>query len=157
MKRFFLLITFFLAIAAQSQDKVSVNKQEITIPIGKKITLKAEIKENKIINFKTVDEQNITEKIDLLEALKSFEKDDIKDNSIEFVFSETQMMNSSLIALKTIQKTGKRMTFKAKIRLKGTSSYQPTSIIPIVSNATSIEEWRDDIDSILLYDFQLEK
>ncbi len=42
------------------------------------------------------------------------------------------------------------MKFKAKIRLKGTSSYYAASVMPAHSNA-AVEQWKDAVDSILLY------
>ncbi len=86
---------------------------------------------------------------------KSEIRDETTDNSIEFTFSESEMMGNSIFTLLNIQKTGKTMNFKAKIKLKGTTIYQSTSIMPSSSNAASVEQWRDNIDSIFLYDFEL--
>jgi hypothetical protein len=155
MKKIFALLSLFLIIIIQAQEKISLNKGEIMIPIGKKILLKPQFKNDKIINFEIVKEENITEKTDLFDMMENFKKDDIKDNSIEFTFSEAKMMTSSVYALLTIQKTGKKMTFKAKIRLKGDSQYHSTSILPSASNSSHVEQWQDNIDSIILYDFEL--
>lgn len=155
MKKIFALLSLFLVVIIQAQEKISLNKGEITIPIGKKILLKPQFKNDKIINFETIKEENITEKIDLFDMMENFKKDDIKDNSIEFTFSEAKMMTSSVYALLTVQKTGKNMTFKAKIRLKGDTQYHPTSILPSASNSSHVEQWQDNIDSIILYDFEL--
>ncbi|SHM06456.1 hypothetical protein [Chryseobacterium polytrichastri] len=155
MKKILALLFLFLIIITQAQEKVSLNKGEIIIPIGEKILLNPEFKGNKIISFKIIKEESITEKLDLLDMLQKFKKDDIKDNSIEFTFSEAQMMTTPVNILLTIQKTGKKMIFKAKIRLKGASSYESTSIMPSVSNTSHIEQWKDNIDSIILYDFEL--
>lgn len=156
MKKFLLSLLLLFITILPAQEKVSINKQEITIPIGKKIWVKPEIEDGRIIRFEIIREQDISGKVDLFELLKHFEKDDKKDNSIEFTFSEARMMDTPLFALVTIQRTGKKMTFKAKIRLKGDSAYFPTSILPIGSNIISIEQWKDTIDSIFLYDFKLE-
>lgn len=117
--------------------------------------MKPEFENNRITGFKLVSEENITEKKDMFEILENFKKDKIIDNSIEFTFSESEMMGNTIFTLLTIQKTGKRMNFKAKIRLKGADIYQSTSIMPSISNAASVEQWRDDIDSVFLYDFEL--
>lgn len=138
-----------------AQERVLIKKSEITIPIGKKIILKPEFQKNKIINFELVSEENITEKKDMFDMLKNFKRDETKDNSIELTFSESEMMGNSIFTLLTIQKTGKTMNFKAKIKLKDTTIYQSTSIMPSSSNAASVEQWRDNIDSIFLYDFEL--
>jgi len=155
MKKLLSIVSLFLLLFIQAQEKITVNKGEITIPIGKKILLKPEIKGNTINNFEVIKEENSTEKIDFFDLLHHFKKDDIKDNSIELLFSEAQMMGSPIFSLVIIQKTGKKMMFKAKIRLKGSSSYQSTSIMPAVSNAAHMEQWKDNIDSIILYDFEL--
>ncbi|MFP3593889.1 hypothetical protein [Chryseobacterium sp. SIMBA_038] len=155
MKKIFALLFLFLLTIIQAQEKTSLNKGEITIPIGKKLLLKPEFKGNKIINFEIIKEENLTEKIDLFDNLENFKKDNIKDNSIELTFSEAQMMTSSVYALLTIQKTGKKMIFKAKIRLKGDNQYQSTSILPSASNSSHVEQWQDNIDSIILSDFEL--
>lgn len=63
-------------------------------------------------------------------------------------------MTSTMYVLIVIQKQEK-ITFKAKIRLKGNSSYQSTSIMPAISNSVLVEQWKDHIDSIILYDFEL--
>ncbi len=155
MRKFLSIVSLFCILIVQAQEKITLNKGEITIPIGKKILLKAEIKNNKIINFEAIKEENITEKIDFFDMLHHFKKDNIKDNSIELLFSEGQLMGAPIFVLNVIQKTGKKMNFKAKIRVKGSSSYQPTSIMPAVSNSAHMEQWKDNIDSIILYDFEL--
>lgn len=155
MKKFLSLFILLFIITVNAQERVLIKKSEITIPIGKKIILKPEFQKNKIINFELVSEENITEKKDMFDMLKNFKRDETKDNSIELTFSESEMMGNSIFTLFTIQKTGKTMNFKAKIKLKGTTIYQSTSIMPSSSNAASVEQWRDNIDSIFLYDFEL--
>ncbi|WP_312173980.1 hypothetical protein [Chryseobacterium sp.] len=93
--------------------------------------------------------------MDLFDTLENFKKDEVKDNSIELTFAEGFMMTSTMYVLIVIQKTGKKLLFKAKIRLKGNSSYQSTSIMPAISNSVLVEQWKDHIDSIILYDFEL--
>lgn len=156
MKKLLSLFFLFLLLIIQAQEKTLIKKAEVTIPIGKKLILKPQIDGHKIISFEITEEQNISEKPDMMNVLKNFEKDQIIDNSIEMVFCEAQMMKSSFFVLKTIQKTGKRMTFKAKIRLKGSPLYSATSIMPVGSNSLSFEQWKDTIDSIFLYDFELQ-
>jgi hypothetical protein len=155
MKKFLSILALFLIILTSAQEKISLNKGEITIPIGKKILLKPEIKNNKITSFEIVKEENINEQIDLFDVLENFKKDGVKDNSIELTFTEATMMTSLIYALIVVQKTGKQLLFKAKIKLKGDSSYQSTSIMPAVSNTAHVEQWKDHIDSIILYDFEL--
>jgi hypothetical protein len=156
MKKFFLLFSLFLIISIHGQEKVLLNKGEITIPIGQKIILQPEIRNNTIIGFTMIQDQKTIDSIDLMEMFKNLEKDKITDNSIEMTFSEAYMTNTPLFVLITVQKTGKKMNFKAKMRLKGSSTYTSTSILPVISNATSVEQWKDPIDSIILYDFKLE-
>jgi len=155
MKKLLSIITVFLIILTSAQENFFLNKGEITVPIGKKILLKPEIKNNKIISFEIVKEDNITQKVDLFDTLENFKKDEVKDNSIELTFAEGFMMTSTMYVLIVIQKTGKKLLFKAKIRLKGNSSYQSTFIMPAISNSVLVEQWKDHIDSIILYDFEL--
>lgn len=155
MKKFLSIVSLLLILIIQAQEKVALNKGEITIPIGKKILLKPEIKNNKIISFEVNKEENIPEKVDFFDVLHKYKKDNVKDNSIELLFCEGHLMGSPIFTLNVIQKTGKKMMFKAKIRLKGTSSYQSTSIMPAISNSAHMEQWKDNIDSIILYDFTL--
>ncbi len=156
MKKLLSLFFLFLLFITQAQEKTLIKKTEVTIPIGKKLILKTQTEGNKIIGFEITEEQNISEKPDMMNVLTNFEKDETIDNSIELVFCEAQMMNNPFFMLKTIQKTGKRMTFKAKIRLKGSPLYSATSIMPVGSNILSFEQWKDTIDSIFLYDFELQ-
>lgn len=155
MKRLLSVVSLFLILIIQAQEKITLNKGEITLPIGKKVLLKPEIKNNTISKFKIAKEENITEKIDFFDMLRNYKKDDVKDNSVELLFSEGQLMGAPIFVLNVIQKTGRNMIFKAKIRLKGSSSYQSTSITPSVSNTAHMEQWKDNIDSIILYDFEL--
>ncbi|UKB85437.1 hypothetical protein LF887_07395 [Chryseobacterium sp. MEBOG06] len=155
MKKVLSLFFLFLLLIIQAQEKTAIKKTEITIPIGKKLLLKTHIEGNTINGFEITDEQSISDKPDMMKVLKNFEKDKITDNSIEFTFCEAQMMNNPYFILKTVQKTGKQMTFKAKIRLKGSPLYSSTSIMPVGSNSLSLEQWQNNIDSIFLYDFKL--
>lgn len=155
MKKLLSLFFLFVLLIIQAQEKAVIKKTEITIPIGNKLLLKTHIEGNNITGFEINDEQTISDKPDMMEVLKNFEKDKITDNSIEFAFSEAQMMNNPYFILKTVQKTGKKMTFKAKIRLKGSPLYSSTSVMPVGSNSLSLEQWQNNIDSIFLYDFEL--
>ena len=155
MKKLLFLFSLFFVFAVQAQEKVLIKKTEITIPIGKKLILKPEIEENKITGFEITEEQQISHQPDMMNILKNFEKDKTIDNSIEFTFCEAHMGNNPYFILTTIQKTGKRMTFKAKIRIKGSHLYSSTSILPVGSNSLSFEQWQNNIDSIFLYDFEL--
>lgn len=155
MKRLLSVVSLFVILIIHAQEKITLKKGEITLPIGKKVLLKPEIKNNTIKKFEIAKEENITEKIDFFDMLRNYKKDDVKDNSVELLFSEGQLMGSPIFVLNVIQKTGRNMIFKAKIRLKGSSSYQSTSITPSVSNTAHMEQWKDNIDSIILYDFEL--
>lgn len=155
MKKLIFFLFLFLTFFTYTQEKTIIKKGEITIPIAKKVIVKAQMQDHNIINFEITDEEDISEKVDMMSILKDFKKDSVTDNSIEFLFSEAQMMGNPYFILKTIQKTGKQITFKAKIRLKGSPLYSSTSIMPVTSNAISLEQWQNNIDSIFLYDFEL--
>lgn len=156
MKKHLCIVALFFTFLIQAQENIILKKNEITIPLGKKIILIPELEEHKIIALKRVSEDKVTEKQDMFQVLKNFKKSDVNDHTIEFTFSESEMMKSPIITLVTVQKTGKKMSFKAKIRLKGSPLYQSTSIVPAHSNVVSVEQWNDPIDSIFLYDFKLE-
>lgn len=151
---FLLLCTFSLLF---SQEKTIIKGAEITIPIGKKLILNPKIVDGKIESFGLKKEEDIKETLNMMSFLTSFEKDNKVDNSIEINFSKATMGTSESYILYMIQKTGKKLTYKAKIRLKDSEIYTPTSIVPVISNAASFEQWRNNIDSIFLYDFVLEK
>ncbi|WP_294215230.1 hypothetical protein [uncultured Chryseobacterium sp.] len=156
MKKHLYIVALFFTFLIQAQENIIIKKNEITIPLGKKIILIPELEEHTVIRFKKVSEDKVTEKQDMFQVLKNFKKSDVNDHTIEFTFSESEMMKSPIITLVTVQKTGKKMSFKAKIRLKGSPLYQPTSIVPAHSNVFSVEQWNDTVDSIFLYDFKLE-
>ncbi|WP_294205452.1 hypothetical protein [uncultured Chryseobacterium sp.] len=156
MKKHLYIVALFFTFLIQAQENIIIKKNEITIPLGKKIILIPELEEHTVIRFKKVSEDKVTEKQDMFQVLKNFKKSDVNDHTIEFTFSESEMMKSPIITLVTVQKTGKKMSFKAKIRLKGSPLYQPTSIVPAHSNVVSVEQWNDPVDSIFLYDFKLE-
>ncbi|WP_294278093.1 hypothetical protein [uncultured Chryseobacterium sp.] len=156
MKKHLYIVALFFTFLIQAQENIIIKKNEITIPLGKKIILIPELEEHTVIRSKKVSEDKVTEKQDMFQVLKNFKKSDVNDHTIEFTFSESEMMKSPIITLVTVQKTGKKMSFKAKIRLKGSPLYQPTSIVPAHSNVVSVEQWNDPVDSIFLYDFKLE-
>lgn len=66
-------------------------------------------------------------------------------------------MGSKLIILTTLQHFTKPIIFEAKIRLKGTEKYIETSIVPKGSNVFSVEQWNDDIDSIIISNLKFDE
>ena len=47
------------------------------------------------------------------------------------------------------------MKFRALARIKGRKDYFETSIVPVRSGLLGIEVWQDEIEELVLFDFQL--
>lgn len=110
---FFLLLCSFTLLF--SQEKTIIKGAEITIPIGKKLILNPKIVDGKIKSFEIQKEEDIKETLNMMSFLTSFERDNKVDNSIEIAFSKATMGTSESYILYMIQKTGKKLTYKAKI------------------------------------------
>ena len=91
----------------------------------------------------------------MMDALDSEEKKDVVSNEIEFKFCYADFMGSKLVVLTTVHHLESSMIFKAKIKINGSENYIETSIVTIHPNVLSIEQWQDEIDSIILYDFAI--
>ncbi len=154
---FLLFIALFLSIKSNAQnEKTAINNDEIKIPLNTELKIKVQEKKGKFSNFEIIDESKIKNPIDLMSVLEKIEKKEIISDEIEFKFSEADFMGSKLIILTTIQHFKQPIIFKAKIRIKGSEKYIETSIVPKAPNVFSVEQWRDDIDSIMLSDFKFD-
>ena len=153
---FLLTIVFCLQTFAQDQ-KIVLKKNEITIPLNTELKITVKVDNDLLTDFKLISQKSIITKIDLISILEGIEKKDIISNEIEFKFSEADFMGSGIIVLTTLQHLNKPIIFKAKIKIKGTAAYTETSIVPKHPNVFSIEQWRDDIEYIFLYDFKIQK
>ncbi|WP_407483151.1 hypothetical protein [Elizabethkingia meningoseptica] len=153
-------ITFFSVcqVFAQSQH-IELKNDEITIPLHTEFVLGVKNEGGKLSDFKILKEKQIKETIDLMSVLKNTgkkEKPQTVSNEIEFKFANAEMMTSKFIILTTVQHLKETISFKAKIRIKGSHQYMETSIVHKAPNVFSVEQWQDDIDSIILYDFKID-
>jgi hypothetical protein len=128
---------------------------EIEIPIGYKIQISAEHNDLKIENFKLLGKSIAEKTIDMIKALDEFERKDTITNEMEFEFCNADFAGSKMIILTTVHHQEKPMTFNAKIKIKGRKKYITTSIVTKYPHAISIEQWSENIESIILYDFKL--
>lgn len=159
MKHLFLvfLLTILSINSFAQRKKVEIKTDEIIIPLNKEIKINAEEKNGKFSNFKLISETKIEEPIDMMETLKKIEKKEIVSNEIDFKFSEANLMGSKLIILTTVQHFTKPIIFKAQIKIKGNNDYVETSIVPKGPNVFSVEQWRDEIESIILSNFKFDE
>ncbi len=150
----YLFLALFFSIQICSQN-LKINNNEITIPINTELKISVKNIDNKLSDFKLINESKIDKPIDMMDALKNIEKKEIISDEIEIKFSNAELMNSKLIILTTLHHLTTPITFKAKIKIKGDTNYRETSIVKKIPNVFSVEQWQDDIDSIFLYDFKI--
>lgn len=160
MKKQFILISGILlmsiGIFAQS-SKLKVEKDEITIPLKLELKISVEVNDGKLNNFKILNQAKVKKSIDMMKALDNVEKKNIVSNEIELKFCYADFMGSKLVVLTTVHHLENSMTFKAKIKIKGRKDYVETSIETKHPNVFSIEQWQDEIESIVLYEFEIIK
>lgn len=150
----YLFLTLFFSIKICSQN-LKINNNEITIPINTELKISVKNIDNKLSDFKLINDSKIDKPINMMDALKNIDKKEIISDEIEIKFSNAELMNSKLIILTTLHHLTAPITFKAKIKIKGDRNYRETSIVKKIPNVFSVEQWQDDIDSIFLYDFKI--
>ncbi len=150
-----ILIVNVVTIAQNPKLKIGYN--QITIPINTAFKISVEIKDGKLENFKLLNQTKVDKPADIINMFENVKKQDIISNEIEFSFCYGDFMGDKNIVLITINHLEKPITFKAKIKYKGTQKYKETSILDKYPNVLSIEQWQDEIESIILYDFKIVK
>ena len=155
-KNYFIIIGLLISIVTFSQD-LEVKSGEIKIPLNRKILISAENINGQLTDFKLLNQDKVDKPIDLMKTLDNIEKTECTSNEIEFKFCYADFMGSKIIVLTTIHHFKNSITFKAKIKLKGSDNYNKTSIVEKFPNVLSIEQWQDEIESIILYDFEIKK
>ncbi len=151
-------IALILSITSFAQNsKILIKSDELIIPINTEFKIRAKENNGKILNYELITESKISGPIDMMSVLQKTEKKEIISNEIEFKFSKAEFMGSKLIILTTLQHFTKPIIFEAKIRLKGTEKYIETSIVPKGSNVFSVEQWNDDIDSIIISNLKFDE
>jgi hypothetical protein len=142
----FLISTFTLL----GQEQTKINKGKIIVPIKKELNLKVEIKKERIVKFKIIEEKNVTEPSEFMSSMEE-KPENFDDIYIKFNKSDFGML------LTVIHKLEKPIIYKAKIKIKGRQNLVETSIHPCYPNVISVEQWRDEIEKIELYDFKYYK
>jgi hypothetical protein len=149
------LFTFFLSVKSYAQsDKTIIKDDEITVPLNTGLKISTQEKNGKFSDFEIITQSKIKSPINMMAVMEKIERKEIISDEIDFKFSEADFMGSKSIILTTVQHFTKPVIFKAKIRIKGNKNYVETSIVPKAPHVFSVEEWRDDIDSIILSDLK---
>lgn len=142
----FLISTFTLL----GQEQTEINKGKIIIPIKKELNLKVKIKKERIVKFEIIEEKDVTEPSEFMSSMEE-KPENFDDIYIKFNKSDFGML------LTVIHKLEKPIIYKAKIKIKGRHDLVETSIHPCYPNVISVEQWRDNIEKIELYDFKYYK
>jgi len=153
----FLAIFLSLNLFLQNQRVIIIKDDIIIIPINTELTISTKEEKGKFSNFEIKTESEIKAPIDVMSVLGKIEKKEIISDEIEFKFSQADFMGSKSIVLTTLQHFTKSIIFKARIRVRGAENYVETSIVPKAPNVFSVEQWSDDLDSIILFDFKLDE
>lgn len=159
MKKIVLLLIASLAtsVLLGQGNRVYVSADTIKLPINSSVLVKADINGLALSNFRLAEEATVEEAMNVMKELREFKKENIVSDELELKFCNADFFGSSCIVLTTVHHFDKSIFFKAKIRAKGKESYVETSIVEKIPNIFSIEEWRDDIEDIVLYDFRMAK
>ena len=160
MKKHTILILGILLLSTGffvQKSKLKVDNNEITIPLNIELKISVEEKNGKLNDFKLLNQAKVKKPIDMMKALDNVEKKDIVSNEIELKFCYADFMGSKIVVLTTVHHLEKPITFKANIKIKGKSEYIETSVVDKYPNVFSIEQWQDEIETIVLYDFEIVK
>jgi len=145
-------------ILGQETILLSVTPNEIEISIDHKITVSTKLNNTTINDLKLIKKVKIKKPLDALSHLENTKKKkEIISDKITFEFAHADFLGHPVIILTTLHHFEKAISFKAKIKIKDREDYIETSILTKHPNVISIEQWKDDIESIILYDFKLEE
>jgi hypothetical protein len=142
---FIFISCFFSSICAQ--DIYNINQEEnkfvygesIKLFIGDSLYVEAKIVGDFLRDYKVVD--SITDPTITL--------------IIKFTYDNFGMHKASILSIKN--PFDRQLNYKAKIKVFNRNRFYETSIMPILPKILSIEMWPDKLESIILYDFILEK
>jgi hypothetical protein len=151
MKTNFIIFIFLIStLTVFGQEQTKIQKGKIFIPIKKELNLKAQIKKEDIVEFEILEEKDLSQPSEFITSMEekpeSFDDIYIKFNKSDFG-----------ILLTVIHKFENPIIYKAKIKIKGQQDLVETSIHPCYPNVISVEQWRDEIEKIELYDFKYYK
>jgi len=147
-----LILLFFIisSFTLFGQEQTKIKKGKISVPIKKELNLKAQIKKGKIIKFEIIEEKVLTEPSEFMSSM------DEKPDSFDDIYIKFNKSDFGIL-LTVIHKLEKPIIYRAKIKIKGHQDLVDTSIHPCYPNVISVEQWRDDIEKIELYDFKYYK
>jgi len=151
----FLVITFGCIYLYSQEVDLIIASDEIMIPVGTLIKISAISDGSEIGNFELLEKSLIEDPVDMMELMGSYERQEIVSNEIELKFSQADFMGSKMIILTTVHHLEVAFIFDAKIRIRGRTDFIETSITPKHPNVFSVEQWRDDIDYIILSNFRV--
>lgn len=147
------MLLMCIRIIAQDTE-LKIDNEVITMPLNKEIRISADVEDGMLHNFKILNHAKVHKPIDMMKILDDVEKIDIKSNEIELKFCYANVLESQFVVLTVLHHLEKPIVFKAKIQLKGRKDYIETTIITKHPNVLSIEQWKDEIESIILFDFK---
>jgi len=78
-----------------------------------------------------------------------------KSNTISISFTIEDFGGTNAAILKLNNPFNRQLSYKAKIKNPKTKKYEETNVLAIYPHIFSMEEWPDNIESIILYDFIL--
>ena len=142
-----------IAIFAQ-KSKLKIQNDSLELPINYKIKISAKIKDEKLYDFKLLKKQKVKRPTDMIKILDNEINKKIISKEIEFKFCYANFMGSRLVVLTTVHHLKNPIIYKAKIKIKGKKNYIETSIVTKYPNVFSVEQWQNEIESIILYDFK---
>ncbi|MDX5347117.1 MAG: hypothetical protein LPK19_07700 [Hymenobacteraceae bacterium] len=152
MKKLLLFVLLFYSLNALSQQtNVTIGDKTVQLAMGTKVELIADFENDKLREVKLLDEQKSKPTKSLLQLLSSDSKE--KNFTLEFTILEMGKRKTPVLVVKNPY--DKRLIYKAKIQKKGATDFVETSIAPVVPSIASIEQWNEDLQNIILYDFEL--
>lgn len=141
---------FGLSVLAQEGRSV-VDPDQISISLNTEIVI--QVSED-LQEFKLLKESKVETPLDVMKTMTEFERDEKYSEEIVLKFCEADMFGSKLTVLTTVHHLKNPITFKAKVKYRDARKFVETSIAEKVQGAISIEQWQDEIETILLSDFE---
>jgi hypothetical protein len=151
-----ILIAGSLNVTGQ-KTSVIIKSDTIILPFNTKLRAEAEATKKKITGFTFINAEK-SEPFSSPDGNLNLEKSE-STNNLEMTFNFTFMENDGKknIVLVINNPFNKMMYYKAKIKVPKRTGYEETSIMPIYPGIFTIEMWPYEIESIILYDFELKK
>ncbi len=158
MKNTLLLLMFILNFSfwTHAQNNTpGIKSGEIRIPLNTTLRITVVQNNGALQQPEILETGTLDQPIDVMEAMKGSRAQAKEAQEIAFTFGDADFMGSKYIVLNTLHHLKDPIIFKARIKIKGFSEEVETSIVSIPPNALSVEQWRDDIEYIVLYDLKV--